>query len=163
MITFVIASATYTPEYRSTVRFTISPLLNSGDGNGAYDYVSLGDNEYPDAPPPVDLEADPNALDGYKYSPYGLYETAGTLNSSWGFKYYDQNWITSEEIKERRSRLNGLGVNYLLNVGPDAQGRIPEESVKILTEIGAWMDKNSESIYGCEGNMVFKRCPYVNA
>ena len=38
LITFVIASATYTPEYRSTVRFTISPLLNSGDGNGAYDY-----------------------------------------------------------------------------------------------------------------------------
>ena len=106
-------------------------LINSRIGNGAYDYVSLGDNEYPTEFKP-DENADPNSLHGFKVSPYGLYETAGTLNSSWGFKYYDQNWITSEEINERRSRLNGLGVNYLLNVGPDALGRIPSFSVEAL-------------------------------
>lgn len=106
-------------------------LINSRIGNGAYDYVSLGDNEYP-TEFKVDENIDPNSLDGFKYSPYGLYETAGTLNSSWGFKYYDQNWITAREIVERRKRLNGMGVNYLLNVGPDGLGRIPSFSVEAL-------------------------------
>lgn len=106
-------------------------LINSRIGNGAYDYVSLGDNEYPTEFKP-DEHLDPNSLHGFKVSPYGLYETAGTLNSSWGFKYYDQNWITSDEIIERRNRLNGMGVNYLLNVGPDALGRIPSFSAEAL-------------------------------
>ena len=108
-------------------------LINSRIGNGAYDYVSLGDNEYPESFK-VDEESDPNSLDGMKYSPYGLYETAGTLNSSWGFKYYDQNWITPEEIASRRKKLNSLGINYLLNVGPDGLGRIPSFSKEALID-----------------------------
>ena len=100
-------------------------LINSRLGNGAYDYVSLGDNEYPVDAPPEGVEADPNAIHGYKYSPYGLYETPATMNSSWGFKYYDQNWITPDRIRESRQRLKDYGVNYLLNVGPDGLGRIP--------------------------------------
>jgi alpha-L-fucosidase len=39
--------------------------------------------------------------------------------------------------------------NLLLNVGPDAKGRIPQASVEILEEVGRWMADNSESIYGC--------------
>ena len=100
-------------------------LINSRLGNGAYDYVSLGDNEYPQSEPVEDADKDPNSLDGFKYSPYGLYETPATMNSSWGFKYYDQNWITPERIRESRQRLKDYGVNYLLNVGPDGLGRIP--------------------------------------
>jgi len=100
-------------------------LINSRIGNGAYDYVSLGDNEYPREAPEDSPEADPNSIDGYKYSPYGLYETPATMNTSWGFKYYDQNWITPEAIRANRERLKGMGVNYLLNVGPDGLGRIP--------------------------------------
>ena len=102
-------------------------LINSRIGNGAYDYVSFNDNEYPERLPdkmPEKNEND-NELGGFKYSPYGLYETAGTTNSSWSFKYYDQNWLSSEEIRSRRERLNGIGINYLLNVGPDGLGRIP--------------------------------------
>jgi alpha-L-fucosidase len=91
----------------------------------------LGDNEYP-TELSVDENSDPNSIDGVKYSPYGLYETAGTLNSSWGYKYYDNNWITSEEIASRREKLNGLGINYLLNVGPDGLGRIPSLSAEAL-------------------------------
>ena len=44
-------------------------------------------------------------------------ETAGTMNDSWGFRYYDQNWKTPEAIAENRKKLNSLGVNYLLNMG----------------------------------------------
>ncbi len=100
-------------------------LINSRIGNGAYDYVSLGDNEYPQQPPAGTELGDPNSIRGYKYSPYGLYETAGTMNSSWGYKYFDQNWITPETIAARREKLNAMGINYLLNVGPDGLGRIP--------------------------------------
>ena len=109
-------------------------LINSRIGNGAYDYVSLGDNEYPEAPPAGAAESDPNSIHGYKYSPYGLYETAGTLNSSWGFKYYDQNWIDAATIRSRREKLNSMGINYLLNVGPDALGRIPSFCQEVLRQ-----------------------------
>ena len=110
-------------------------LINSRIGNGAYDYVSLGDNEYPKELPKERIEkpeGDLNSISGFKYSPYGLYETAGTLNSSWSFKYYDQRWITPEKVIERRERLNSMGINYLLNVGPDGLGRIPSFSQEIL-------------------------------
>lgn len=109
-------------------------LINSRIGNGAYDYVSLGDNEYPENLPvgAITDDIDMNNIHGFKPSPYGLYETAGTLNSSWGFKYYDQNWITPDEVRTRRKKLNGMGINYLLNVGPDGLGRIPSFSKEIL-------------------------------
>ena len=107
-------------------------LINSRIGNGAYDYVSLGDNEYPESAPTGDEQGDPNSIHGFKYSPYGLYETAGTLNSSWGFKYYDQNWITVDTVRARREKLNGAGINYLLNVGPDGLGRIPSFCQEVL-------------------------------
>ena len=109
-------------------------LINSRLGNGAYDYVSLGDNEYPQEPPKGAEQADPNSLNGYKVSPYGLYETPGTLNSSWGFKYFDQDWISAQTVAERRRKLHAKGVNYLLNVGPDGLGRIPSFSKDILLE-----------------------------
>ena len=118
--------------YDMVKRYQPDCLINSRLGNGAYDYVSLGDNEYPDGPPKADTNADMNALNGFKYSPYGLYETAGTLNSSWGYKYFDQNWIAAETVIQRREHLNGNGINYLLNVGPDGLGRIPSFSQEVL-------------------------------
>ena len=109
-------------------------LINSRLGHGAYDYVSLGDNEYPISAPPETVDADPNSLCGYKYSPYGLYETPATMNASWGYRYYDQNWLTAEQIRAKRESLKALGVNYLLNVGPDGLGRIPSFCVDALLQ-----------------------------
>lgn len=110
-------------------------LINSRLGNGAYDYVSLGDNEIPEKLPdrmPDTPDGDMNVLGGFKYSPYGLYETAATLNDSWGFKYFDQNWKSAEDVRRNRQHLNSMGINYLLNVGPDGLGRIPSFSEDIL-------------------------------
>jgi alpha-L-fucosidase len=115
-------------------RYQPNCLINSRIGNGAYDYVSLGDNEYPTERPKEANTTDLNGLGGFLASPYDLYETAGTLNSSWGFKYYDQNWITPQEIASRKATLNRLGINYLLNVGPDGLGRIPSFSQEILLQ-----------------------------
>ena len=47
------------------------------------------------------------------------------MNASWGFRYYDQDWLTAEQIVKKRGDLKKLGINYLLNVGPDGLGRIP--------------------------------------
>ena len=111
-------------------------LINSRLGNGVYDYVSLGDNEIPDSMP-ENTEFDPalmNGIDGFKPSPYGLYETAATINRTWGFSAHDQNWKSPEIIAANRKKLNGMGINYLLNVGPDGLGRIPLASQKVLRE-----------------------------
>ncbi|MBR5312190.1 MAG: alpha-L-fucosidase [Clostridia bacterium] len=121
-------------------------LINSRLGNGAYDYVSLGDNEIPSKLPdkmPETKEGDMNDLGGFKYSPYGLYETAATLNDSWGFKYFDQNWKNAEKVYKNKKHLNDMGINYLLNVGPDALGRIPSFSVDILRG-AAELEKNEQ-------------------
>jgi alpha-L-fucosidase len=110
-------------------------LINSRLGNGAYDYVSLGDNEIPkEIPKNVDPNPDMNYINGFKPSPYGLYETAATLNDSWGFSIHDNNWKSAEKIRANREHLKSLGINYLLNVGPDALGRIPVAAQKILLD-----------------------------
>lgn len=118
-------------------------LINSRLGNGAYDYVSLGDNEIPDSMP-ENTEFDPalmNGIDGFKPSPYGLYETAATINRTWGFSAHDQNWKSPEIIAANRKKLNGMGINYLLNIGPDGLGRIPLASQKVLREAAKLYEK----------------------
>ena len=112
-------------------------LINSRLGNGAYDYVSLGDNEIPDSMP-ENQEFDPslmNEIDGFKPSPYGLYETAATMNDTWGYFAADQNWKDAKKVAEIKKKLNGMGINYLLNVGPDHLGRFPAKCQEILKEV----------------------------
>lgn len=108
-------------------------LINSRLGNGKYDYVSLGDNEIPEKIEAGDQEnLDYNSVDGFKPSPNGLYETAATMNNSWGFSYHDHDFKSAEQIFEIKEHLNSLGINYLLNIGPDPLGRIPMASIKAL-------------------------------
>jgi len=118
-------------------------LINSRIGNGTYDYVSFGDNEIPEKLPDVlpgaEQTADMNGLGGFKYSPYGLYETAATLNHTWGYKYFDHTWKTAETVHAFKNHLNDMGINYLLNVGPDGLGRIPSVSQDILLKVADMM------------------------
>ncbi len=94
-------------------------LINSRLGNGACDYRSLGDNEITD-----------------EFFGDDLVETPATLNDTWGYKAFDQNWKKADEIRRIKNHLNQRGINYLLNVGPDYLGRIPAPSVDILREVG---------------------------
>lgn len=117
---------------------TLQPdcLINSRLGNGKYDYVSLGDNEIPEKIEVMDdVEVDYKDVNGIKPSPYGLYETAATMNNTWGFSYHDHNWKPAEKIYELKKHLNSLGINYLLNTGLDGLGRIPMDSLKILEAV----------------------------
>lgn len=76
------------------------------------------------------------------------WETPQTLNTTWGFSKFDQQWKTPADVIHRMVEIVSKGGNYLLNIGPMADGTIPAPSVATLQQVGAWMQKNSESIYG---------------
>lgn len=76
------------------------------------------------------------------------WETCMTMNGSWGFKSSDQKWKSPETLIRNLIDIASKGGNYLLNVGPTAEGEFPNESIIRLKEIGAWMHKNGEAIYG---------------
>jgi alpha-L-fucosidase len=129
---------TLTPEqseeiYALVKKHQPSCLINSRLGNGKYDYVSLGDNEIPsEFAEANEAEIDYNSIEGFKPSPYGFYESACTLNDSWGYNTWNHNWKSAAEIYENKKRLNALGINYLINIGPDHLGRFPIEAQEIL-------------------------------
>ena len=123
--------------YDTVKRLQPDCIINSRLGNGTYDYVSLGDNEIPATREEwekmtASQQIDFRSIKGFKPSKYGIYESACTLNRSWGFSYRDHNWITPEKLYENKKHLNSLGINYLVNVGPDHLGRIPGPSADIL-------------------------------
>jgi alpha-L-fucosidase len=77
------------------------------------------------------------------------WEACVTLNEHWGYSAQDMHYKSSKMIIRMLVECVSKGGNLLLNVGPDAKGEIPEESVKILEDVGHWMKQNSRSIYGC--------------
>jgi len=76
------------------------------------------------------------------------WESCMTINGTWGYKSYDYNWKSSEDLLQKLADIASKGGNFLLNVGPTSEGLIPEESVERLEAMGKWMKINSESIYG---------------
>jgi alpha-L-fucosidase len=76
------------------------------------------------------------------------WESCMTMNNNWGFNASDSSWKSARTLVRQLIDIASKGGNYLLNVGPTAQGTIPEESIARLREIGRWMATNSEAIYG---------------
>jgi alpha-L-fucosidase len=77
------------------------------------------------------------------------WETCITLNDHWCYVQRDNNFKSAKNVINMLMECVSNGGNLLLNVGPNAKGEIPEESVKILEEVGEWMHLNSEAVYGC--------------
>jgi alpha-L-fucosidase len=90
------------------------------------------------------------------------WETCMTMNDTWGYKSYDDNWKSTEDLLHKLVDISSKGGNFLLNVGPTAEGLIPAPSVERLAAIGKWMKVNSESIYGTTasplGEVPWGRC-----
>lgn len=77
----------------------------------------------------------------------GDWETCMPINRTWGYKSYDNDWKSTETLLRNLIDIASKGGNYLLNVGPKADGTIPEESIERLREMGKWLDVNGEAIY----------------
>ena len=91
--------------------------------------------------PEQDIPA--NALPGGR-----LWETCMTMNDTWGYAKNDTNWKSSEDLIRKLIDIASKGGNFLLNVGPTAEGVFPDAINQRLADIGAWMKVNGESIYG---------------
>ena len=111
---------------------TLQPqcLVSSRLGNGVGDFTDLGDHEMP------------------SIVPDGPWESLFTHNDSWGFVPYDKNWRSSRELVHMLVKINAKGGNFLLNVGPQADGRMPDASIEVLRRVGEWTHRNAEAIYG---------------
>jgi alpha-L-fucosidase len=94
------------------------------------DYRSTGDNVIP---PEATAEA---------------WETPATINDTWGYRKDDQNWKSPGQIVFKLIDITSKGGNYLLNVGPTAEGIIPQASQDILRTVGRWLKLNGDAVYG---------------
>lgn len=82
-----------------------------------------------------------NELDGKDW------ESCMTMNGTWGYRTSDENWKSTETLIRNLIDIASKGGNYLLNIGPKADGEFPQASIDRLKEIGAWMTVNGEAIY----------------
>jgi alpha-L-fucosidase len=94
------------------------------------DYRSMGDNAIPNQVVPGD------------------WEVPATLNHTWGFKKDDTDWKSPEDLTFKLVDIVSKGGNYLLNVGPTAEGVIPQASQDNLRAVGRWLKVNGEAVYG---------------
>ncbi|MFM7182049.1 MAG: alpha-L-fucosidase [Verrucomicrobiales bacterium] len=94
------------------------------------DYLSSGDNEI--------LK---NTI-GFEW------ENPGSMNTSYGYNPNDHQWHSADEIITKLIQIVSKGGNYLLNVGPTPEGKIPGPCIERLAEVGRWMDINGDAIYG---------------
>jgi alpha-L-fucosidase len=89
------------------------------------------------------------------------WETCMTLNGAWGYVKADENWKTPQTVIGNLITCARGGGNFLLDIGPRADGSVPEGSVRVLTEVGKWLDSYGKTIYGTERCKVV-RSNYMN-
>jgi len=82
----------------------------------------------------------------------GDWETCMTMNHTWGYKSYDNDWKSTETLLHTLVDIASKGGNFLLNVGPTSEGLIPQPSVDRLRAMGKWLSVNGESIYGTKAS-----------
>ena len=116
--------------YKATYEVNPSTLVTHRIGNNMGDIGTPGDNMIPNT------------------ASEHTWEGIATTNHSWGYKSYDTDWKQPTETLFWLLENASKGGNFLLNVGPDGNGKIPQESVDILLEVGQWLKVNGEAVYG---------------
>lgn len=81
-------------------------------------------------------------------------ESCQTMNNTWGYNIVDDNYKSTKEIIHFLIRNVGIGANLLLNVGPGPDGSFPKEAATRLKEIGEWLSKYGESVYGTTAGII---------
>lgn len=105
-------------------------LVSGRIGNDLGDYAEARDNVIPEDMMEMD------------------WETPATINHTWGFKAQDEDWKPVDELIRKLVDTVSKNGTYLLNVGPTAEGVIPQPSVERLEGMGRWLEQNGESVYG---------------
>lgn len=83
-----------------------------------------------------------------------------TINKSWGYRSDDLDWKSAQQLIRNLSDITSKDGNYLLNVGPTAEGVIPEPEVERLLAIGRWLKVNGDAIYRTRGALYLKPLPW---
>ncbi|WP_044302948.1 alpha-L-fucosidase [Rhodopirellula sallentina] len=109
-------------------------LVSGRAGHDLGDYQTLGDMEVPHQ----NIE--------------GMWEAVDTTNDSWAYAWYDQRWKTPKEILHRLVACVGRGGTYMLNVGPDGAGVVPERAARSLREAGEWIHRYPQVVYGTDAS-----------
>ncbi len=124
-----------------------------GKGRKGMEGLNKGDQEYVGDFGTPEQQIPSTGLPGVDW------ESCMTMNDTWGYKSYDQNWKSDETLIRNLIDIASKGGNYLLNVGPTAEGEIPDPSVERLAAVGRWMQANGESIYGTQASP-FEKSPW---
>jgi len=90
------------------------------------------------------------------------WETCETMNLGWGYQRSDDEWKSPKRIVNDLTLCVQQGGNYLLNIGPDAAGDVPAESVRVLEAVGDWLKTNGAAIYGARGRAADAFGNYTN-
>ena len=80
----------------------------------------------------------------------GDWESCMTMNDSWGYLAGDNNWKSTQQLVQNLVECARDGGNYLLDIGPQADGSVPEPSVSHLKAIGKWLRKNGDAVYATQ-------------
>lgn len=107
-------------------------LVSGRVGFNMGDYRTFGDMEVP----PENVE--------------GLWEGVDVTNDSWGYAWYDENWKSPEQILTTLVSTVARGGTYMLNVGPDGLGEVPEPAQKSLRSAGQWIARYPQVIYNAQ-------------
>lgn len=107
-------------------------LVSGRVGYNLGDYMTLNDMEIP-------LEN----IDG-------LWESVDVTNDAWGYAWYDQHWKTPKQILQYLIATIARGGTYMLNIGPDGLGNVPEFVSQTLRASGQWIARYPQVIYGAE-------------
>jgi alpha-L-fucosidase len=123
-----------TPEraqrFTDIVRSLQPKTLIDGRLGAAGDYVSTGDNVIPSG------------------GQQAVFEVPATLNHTWGYRKDDHDWKSAGQVTFKLVDIVSKGGNYLLNVGPMADGTIPQPSQDVLRTVGRWLKANGDAVYG---------------
>ncbi|MEP6913299.1 MAG: alpha-L-fucosidase, partial [bacterium] len=130
--------------YRFVRGLKPSIIINNRVGKGRQGMAGMNktDREYSGDFGTPEQQIPVNGLPGVDW------ESCMTMNTTWGYKFYDDKWKTTETLVRNLIDVASKGGNYLLNIGPKSNGEIPQPSVERLAGVGKWMKVNGQAIYG---------------